>query len=103
MRRKIGETPNSNRAYYFGLISLVLFFVQGILKYTKTVSDRNAEGSTLPDFLLWITLILLLFKAFLCILNGVRSSREKRTFKGVMGWIFGVSALVFLISVAFSL
>ena len=98
MRHKNSDTPFSHKAYYFGLISLVLFFVQGILKYTKTMSDRNAEIAKLPDFLLWLTLLVLLFTSLLCIFNAVRGIKETKTFKGIMGTLLAIGSLIFLLS-----
>jgi len=103
MRKKISETPNSKRAYYFGLISLILFFVQGILRYLKTVNDRNTLEAKLPDFLLWTTLLMLLFTASFCIISAIRSFKEERTPKSVLGWVLAIGCLAFLIFVVISL
>jgi len=103
MRKKISETPNSKRAYYFGLVSLILFFVQGVLKWSKTISTQNPSKAKLPDFLLWTAILMLLFTASFCIISAIRSFKEERTPKSVLGWVLAIGCLAFLIFVVISL
>jgi len=103
MPRKISDTPNSDRAYYFGLISLVLFFVQGVLKWSRAIKDQNNAEAMLPDFLLWTAILMLLFTASFCIISAIRSFKEERTLKSVLGWVLAIGCLAFLIFVVISL
>ena len=96
MRHQQSETSFSKRAYYFGLISLVLYGVQAILKWTMSINDQQEEGK-LPMFLLWICLFVLLFTATTTIYNALRSIKEPKTFKGIIGWVLGLVSVLFLI------
>lgn len=97
VRTQNTATPYSNRAYYFGLISLVLYFVQNVLQWTKMINDRNNQEGKLPDFLLWITLLVLLFSCVATIYNALRSIKERKTFKGIVGFILAIACFLFVV------
>jgi len=100
MPGKISKTPNSKKAYYFGLVSLILFGVQGALKWSKAVNAHNSTKAKLPDFLLWTTLLLLLFTASLCIINGIRSIKEQTNLKKMVGLILAIGSIAYIIFIA---
>jgi len=98
MRRRLQENQYSKQAYFFGITSLILFLVQGALRWTKMVSDSNSDHN-LPSFLAWVTLLLLFFTSVACIINAIRSRSETKNFKQMAGAVLAIGSLIFIIKV----
>ena len=103
MRQRQSDAPFSIKAYYFGLISLVLYLTQATLQWVKHINDRNAPEAKLPDFLLWICLFVLFFTSILCMYYTARGAKERSTFKGTIGRLLAIACAFFLIKVGLSL
>lgn len=92
--RRVDATMYSSRAYYFGVLSLILLFVERGLSWTLTV-----PGNRLPTSLGWISLILALVSTGLCVFNAVKGRKEPASVKKGISWLLAFIVVLFVIYV----
>lgn len=96
MRRVDTTSMYSSRAYYFGILSLILLFVERGLSWTLTVA-----GNRLPSSLEWISLILALISIGLSVFNLVKGRKEPASVKKGISWLLAFIVVLFVIYVLY--
>ena len=96
MRRADTTSMYTSRAYYFGVLSLILLFVERGLSWTLTVSENR-----LPSSLVWISLILASVSTSLCVFNAVKGRKEPASVKKGITWLLVFIVVLFVIYVLY--
>jgi hypothetical protein len=94
MRRTDAKNMYSSRAYYFSVLSLILLLVERGVAWTLSV-----PGNRLPSSLGWITLILAVVSACLCVLYAIKGRNGPATAKKVVMWVLTFIVILFVIYV----
>ncbi len=89
MRRLDTTSTYSKRAYFFGIITLICFFIENGL-----VSLQTMTATTIPRSLSWTITILYFLTGAFTIFNSIKGIKEPNTFKKLIG--LGI-AILFMI------
>lgn len=96
MRRSETASRYSQRAYYFGVLSLVLLFTERGIAWTLTV-----PGNRLPTSLVWLTLCLAVISASLCTTYAIKGRKEPSSVKKGISRLLAFIVILFMVYVLY--